>query len=466
MVSCKCLPVFALPPQCKCPAAFALPSAVWQARRVERYRGQPGRIENYTPGKSSLAEQEAAKYWEEVMGYFDKFLEDHSHIKLERPLRGVRSRFGRLRIRLDAGIPPERAACADIWRAALVLPPDPARRRRAFDGPKEAGPGTAQSGGSAVPGGGRQYPLPVTGALGGKGATLGSGAASGVRRTPCDASIRRRAARRSSARSKTGRAGDTGDNFIPSQKSPIPLDRYERLYDDVIDNQRLAVTASVLHEFRAQNNRELSLSRGDTVRVRRKIDANWYEGQKGTRIGIFPVTYVQVNDPRARSTERWTPRPQVRARHRFTAQTSMELSLNKGDVVTVLRRVDDNWYEGRRGDVTGIFPISYVEPLGNEPREPSVQRLKPVGAPAAHGLVMDGMPTRGGGQGQLRVEVQQEPLTYRVLFPYDHQNEDELDLEEGDLIHVLEQCPDGWYVGTNLRTGMFGTFPGNYTQKM
>ena len=33
---------------------------------------------------------------------------------------------------------------------------------------------------------------------------------------------------------------------------------------------------------------------------------------------------------------------------------------------------------------------------------------------------------------------------YRVMFPYRHQNEDELDLEEGDMIQVLEQCPDGW----------------------
>ena len=35
-------------------------------------------------------------------------------------------------------------------------------------------------------------------------------------------------------------------------------------------------------------------------------------------------------------------------------------------MVTVLRRVDDNWYEGRLGDAAGIFPASYVEPLRAE----------------------------------------------------------------------------------------------------
>ena len=37
-----------------------------------------------------------------------------------------------------------------------------------------------------------------------------------------------------------------------------------------------------------------------------------------------------------------------------------------GDLVTILRRVDDNWYEGRRGDTTGIFPASYVESVTAE----------------------------------------------------------------------------------------------------
>lgn len=31
------------------------------------------------------------------------------------------------------------------------------------------------------------------------------------------------------------------------------------------------------------------------------------------------------------------------------------------DVLTVIRRVDQNWAEGMLGDKIGIFPISYVE---------------------------------------------------------------------------------------------------------
>jgi sorbin and SH3 domain-containing protein 1 len=50
------------------------------------------------------------------------------------------------------------------------------------------------------------------------------------------------------------------------------------------------------------------------------------------------------------------------------------------------------------------------------------------------------------------------------VFAYVPQNQDELDLREGDSVYVLERCDDGWFVGTSARTGQFGTFPGNYVQ--
>lgn len=37
------------------------------------------------------------------------------------------------------------------------------------------------------------------------------------------------------------------------------------------------------------------------------------------------------------------------------------LSFSKSDVITVIRRVDENWAEGKLMDRIGIFPISFVE---------------------------------------------------------------------------------------------------------
>ena len=55
---------------------------------------------------------------------------------------------------------------------------------------------------------------------------------------------------------------------------------------------------------------------------------------------------------------------------------------------------------------------------------------------------------------------------YRALYAYRPQNEDELELREGDEVFVMEKCDDGWFVGTSAATGCFGTFPGNYVQKI
>ena len=63
----------------------------------------------------------------------------------------------------------------------------------------------------------------------------------------------------------------------------------------------------------------------------------------------------------------------------------------------------------------------------------------------------------------LKLAVLDQPTTkYLVLYDYEASNNDELNLVKGDLINVVEACEDGWCVGTCERTGLFGTFPGNY----
>ena len=56
--------------------------------------------------------------------------------------------------------------------------------------------------------------------------------------------------------------------------------------------------------------------------------------------------------------------------------------------------------------------------------------------------------------------------SYCAMYNYRPVNNDELELNEGDLIYVLEVCDDGWFVGTSQRTGFFGTFPGNYVKRV
>lgn len=52
-----------------------------------------------------------------------------------------------------------------------------------------------------------------------------------------------------------------------------------------------------------------------------------------------------------------------RVKFNFVAQTPIELSLVKGEIVIITRQVDEHWMEGRIGQRRGIFPISYVETI-------------------------------------------------------------------------------------------------------
>jgi hypothetical protein len=65
----------------------------------------------------------------------------------------------------------------------------------------------------------------------------------------------------------------------------------------------------------------------------------------------------------------------------------------------------------------------------------------------------------------MQIESKNEPIPFRALYNYAPQNDDEVELKEGDIVYVMEKCDDGWFVGTSQRSGIFGTFPGNYVSK-
>nr|BAC38913.1 unnamed protein product [Mus musculus] len=128
--------------------------------------------------------------------------------------------------------------------------------------------------------------------------------------------------------------------------------------------------AKAVYDFKAQTSKELSFKKGDTVYILRKIDQNWYEGEHHGRVGIFPISYVEKLTPPEKAQPARPPPPvqpgeigEAIAKYNFNADTNVELSLRKGDRIILLKRVDQNWYEGKIPGTNrqGIFPVSYVE---------------------------------------------------------------------------------------------------------
>ncbi|XP_044153773.1 sorbin and SH3 domain-containing protein 2 isoform X6 [Bufo gargarizans] len=134
--------------------------------------------------------------------------------------------------------------------------------------------------------------------------------------------------------------------------------------------------ARAVYDFKAQTPKELSFKKGDTVYILRKIDKNWYEGEHHGRVGILPISYVEKINPNEKSQPVRPPPPahvreigEAIAKYNFTADTNVELTLRKGEKVTLLKKVDPNWYEGKIPGTNrqGIFPVSYVEIMRKSP---------------------------------------------------------------------------------------------------
>lgn len=282
--------------------------------------------------------------------------------------------------------------------------------------------------------------------------------------------------------------------------------------------------ARLKFDFQAQSPKELTLKKGDIVYIHKEVDKNWMEGEHHGRLGIFPANYVEVLPADEIPKPIKSPTYQVLeygdavAQYNFKGDLEVELSFRKGERICLLRKVNENWYEGRISGTgrQGIFPASYVQ-VSREPRVrvrdesphlpvsphlPPSRLARNSGSPSAtHGPAE---PVDWGGRtsprrtgysfpnqeprsqtqslstltsAPLQPEGSNRPLDlgtsasntsqihwtpYRAMYQYRPQNEDELELREGDRVDVMQQCDDGWFVGVSRRTQKFGTFPGNY----
>ena len=141
------------------------------------------------------------------------------------------------------------------------------------------------------------------------------------------------------------------------------------------------------------------------------------------------------------------------AKFNYQAVDGEELTINKGEVLSV---VDDKgtWWKVRNqvGKV-GLVPSNYVELAPAMPAQTSTGRTHIEEAPNQY------------QQPDLMVSRNGPSLNIRCLakFKYVSAREDELSLEKGDEVIVMEKEADGWWRG---RCGTkIGWFPFNYVEE-
>uniref|UniRef100_A0A8C5JUC2 Sorbin and SH3 domain containing 1 n=1 Tax=Junco hyemalis TaxID=40217 RepID=A0A8C5JUC2_JUNHY len=279
-------------------------------------------------------------------------------------------------------------------------------------------------------------------------------------------------------------------HFAPVDYMETPEEILRRRYDD-----KEMRPARAKFDFKAQTLKELPLQKGDIVYIYKQIDQNWLEGEHHGRVGIFPRSYIEFLPP-AEKAQPKKPLPlqvleygDAIAKFNFNGDTQVEMSFRKGERITLIRRVDENWYEGRIPGTSrqGIFPVTYVEVL----KRPVVKNAidypdPPVSLSPSRSITASPQPShhslRAGpdlteseksyvqpqaqqqGASPERSQTPRDIVSYQALYSYTPQNDDELELRDGDIVDVMEKCDDGWFVGTSRRTRQFGTFPGNYVK--
>ncbi|XP_058292170.1 sorbin and SH3 domain-containing protein 1 isoform X23 [Hylobates moloch] len=153
-------------------------------------------------------------------------------------------------------------------------------------------------------------------------------------------------------------------HFIPADYLESTEEFVRRRHDD-----KEMRPARAKFDFKAQTLKELPLQKGDIVYIYKQIDQNWYEGEHHGRVGIFPRTYIELLPPAEKAQPKKLTPVQVLeygeaiAKFNFNGDTQVEMSFRKGERITLLRQVDENWYEGRIPGTSrqGIFPITYVD---------------------------------------------------------------------------------------------------------
>ncbi|NXN57788.1 SH319 protein, partial [Rynchops niger] len=209
-----------------------------------------------------------------------------------------------------------------------------------------------------------------------------------------------------------------------------------------------------------RNPGELSCKHRDILLMEQST-SNYFECQKGEETGKVPLSCRKIITPLAEYLKissviykllgficccqdsnrppkvSDTSVPHAVVLHDFPAEHADDLDLHSGDMVCLLEKIDTEWYRGKCGNRTGIFPASFVKVVIDVPEEGN-RKKTPCSSRCIKG-----------------------PRCV-ARFEYIGDQKDELSFSEGETIVLKEYVNEEWAKG-ELR-GASGIFPLNFVE--
>ncbi|NWY32690.1 SH319 protein, partial [Pheucticus melanocephalus] len=198
-----------------------------------------------------------------------------------------------------------------------------------------------------------------------------------------------------------------------------------------------------------RNTGELSCKVRD-IQLMEQSKSNYLECQKREETGKVPLSHRKIITPLAeylrieqKIDSNHPPKvsdasaPHAVVLHDFPAEHADDLDLHSGDTVCLLEKIDSEWYRGKCGNRTGIFPANFVKVIIDVPEEANKKKI---------------LSSSRCIKGPWCV----------ARFEYIGDQKDELSFSEGETIILKEYVNEEWAKG-ELR-GMSGIFPLNFVE--
>ncbi|XP_064627176.1 SH3 domain-containing kinase-binding protein 1-like isoform X2 [Lineus longissimus] len=193
------------------------------------------------------------------------------------------------------------------------------------------------------------------------------------------------------------------------------------------DKERVDVL--VEFEYDADEKDELTLHPGDIIRNVLRSDGGWWEGELNGKVGVFPDNFVKVIEPKEENVHRKDTLPHHRKDEAHGHNKKEEGHHKKEDA--------------HKKDGMHVKELKNV-------------LSKQVGSVHGPGPAQPGVTKRN------RDSVMRRKKFAKVAYSYTPENQDELRLEVGEVVEVINEEEEGWWKGS-LR-GQQGLFPSNFVE--